>query len=144
MNEDPSNVSKLERLYDTFEEAGFEEAARVVGEIFDADVEFNALQTGEVGGRTYRGYDGMLGFFGELNSVFKEVHYEPPQFHPVGESIVIVFTRLAGLAVETSMPLRQDLALVYHFNQEGRVRCVDAYETPAEALEAAQRGHCDA
>jgi ketosteroid isomerase-like protein len=144
VNEASANAAKIERLYDTFENAGFEEAARVVGEVFDPDVEFNPLQTGEVGGRTYRGYDGMLGFFGELNSAFVEVQYEAPQFHPVGEQTVVAFTRLAGLAVESSMPMRQDLALVYHFNEEGRVRCVDAYETPAEALEAVQRGHADA
>jgi ketosteroid isomerase-like protein len=144
VNGEPDNAAKLERLYDTFENAGFEEAARVVGEVFDSEVEFNPLQAGEVGGRTYHGYDGMLGFFGELNSSFEEVHYEAPQFHPVGEHVVIAFTRLSGLSVESSMPMRQDLSLVYHFNEEGRVRCVDAYETPAEALEAAQRGHCDA
>ena len=144
MNAEPSNVARLERLYETFEEAGFAEAARVVQETFDADVEFNPLQTGDVGGRTYRGYDGMLGFFKELNAAFAEVHYEAPQFHPVGESKVIVFTRLAGLSSETSMPMRQDLSLIYEFNAEGLVRCVTAYETPADALEAAERGHADA
>jgi hypothetical protein len=40
--------------------------------------------------------------------------------------------------------LRQDLSLVYEFNEAGRAQRVTAYEAPAYALEAAQRGHADA
>ncbi len=143
MNDGPANAASLERLYEVFDRGGFEEAARVVQEVFDPEVEFNTLQAGDVGGGTYRGYEGMLTFFGELHGAFEEVNYEAPQFHPVGDRLVVAFTRISGLAKQTSMPLRQDLALVYEF-EDGTVRCVNAYETPADALEAAQRGHADA
>jgi ketosteroid isomerase-like protein len=56
---------------------------------------------------------------------------------------VVVLTRLAGISRETGHPLRQDLSLVYEF-RGGLAWRVTAYETPAEALEAAERGHAGA
>jgi ketosteroid isomerase-like protein len=138
-----SNAAKLEQLWDAFDAEGREGAARLLDQVYDPDVEFNPLPAGEAGGRTYRGIDGVIAFFDELNERFSHVRYEPPQFHPVGEELVVVLTRLNGLARDTGLPMRQDLSLVYEFS-EGLAHCVTAYETPAEALEAAQRGHAGA
>ena len=143
MSEQLSNTEQLARLYETFESGGAGAAAPLIEEIFDPDLEFNPLETGDVGGRTYRGREGMLAFFGELHAAFEEVRYEPPQLYPVGDELVVALTRLAGIARETGLPLQQDLSLVYEFSG-GRVRCVTAYDTPADALEAAERGHADA
>ncbi len=143
MTTPPSNAERLQGLYEAFEGGGLKAAGKLIDEIFDPDVEFNPLQAGGAGGRTYRGRDGVLAFFGELHDALGEVHYEPPQFHPVGDDLVVVFTLLVGTARETSMPLRQDLSLVYEF-VDGLARCVTAYDSPAEALEAAQKGHADA
>jgi ketosteroid isomerase-like protein len=139
----PSNGERIQLLWDSFEKGGFAATTAQIEETFDSDVEFNPLAAGQVGGRTYRGRDGMLAFFGELAAAFADVQFEPPQCHEVGEDLVVTFTRMVGTSRETSLPLRQDLSLVYEF-AEGRVQCVTAYETPAEALEAAQRGHADA
>ena len=138
-----SNAEKLRILYEAFDLGGTEAAAPLVPQTFHADVEFNPLEASGAGGRTYRGFEGMVSFFGELDQALEGVRYEPPQFHPVGENLVVVFTRLVGSERDTSMPLRQDLALVYEFS-EGLVRCATAYNSPAEALEAAERGHADA
>jgi ketosteroid isomerase-like protein len=138
-----SNAARIQQLWDTFESEGFGAAAEVAARIFDEDVEFNPLEAGSAGGRTYRGREGMMGFFGELAEGFADVDFEPVQCHSVGEEIVVAFTRMVGTAKGSGLPLRQDLSLVYEFG-EGRVQCVTAYESPAEALEAAQRGHADA
>jgi ketosteroid isomerase-like protein len=137
------NGERILRLYEAFENEGPQAVAKLIEETFDDDVEFIPLQTGEVGGRVYRGRDGMLAFFGEINETLENVRYEPPQCHQVGDDLVVTFTRLAGTDRGTSMPVRQDLSLVYEF-EGGLVRRMTAYETPAEALEAAQRGHADA
>jgi ketosteroid isomerase-like protein len=138
-----SNGERILRLYEAFEQEGPETVGKLIDETFDDDVEFIPLQTGEVGGRVYRGRDGMLAFFGEIHAALEDVRYEAPQCHQVGDDLVVTFTRLAGTDRETSMPVRQDLSLVYEF-EGGLVRRMTAYETPAEALEAAERGHADA
>jgi ketosteroid isomerase-like protein len=138
-----NNAERIRKLYQAFEFGGEEAAAKLIGETFDPDVEFNPLQAGDAGGRTYRGFQGLAGFFAELTESLEDVHYDPPQFHPVGNDLVIVFTRLVGTEKDTSLPLQQDLSLVYEIS-EGLVRCVTAYDSPAEALEAAERGHADA
>jgi ketosteroid isomerase-like protein len=137
------NAANLERLYETFEHEGVAAAAQMIEQLFDPEVEFNTLQTAGAGGRTYRGLEGMAGFFGELHGELSDVRYETPQFHPVGDDAVVTFTRMIGTAKQTGLTLRQDLSLVYEF-AESWVRCVTAHETPAEALEAAERGHADA
>lgn len=134
------NAEKIRRLYEAFEERAVTE--ELLEEIFDPDVEFNPLAHREAGGRTYRGRDGMGAFFGELHGEIGEIRYETPEFHCLGDA-VIAFTHLSGTDRDTSLPYRQDLSLVYEFSG-GRVRCVTGYETPAEALEAAQRGFADA
>jgi ketosteroid isomerase-like protein len=139
----PTNAELIQRLWDTFETEGFAAAAEVVDRVFDEDVEFNPLEAGGAGGRTYRGRDGMMGFFGELAEGFADVGFEPVQCHDVGEDVVVAFTRMVGKAKGTGLPMRQDLSLVYEFG-EGRVQCVTAFDSPAEALEAAERGHADA
>jgi ketosteroid isomerase-like protein len=141
--EEKSNAEKLRTLYEAFDLGGAEAAGPLIPQTFHADVEFNPLEASGAGGRTYRGLEGVASFFGELDQALEEVRYEPPQFHPVGEDLVVVFTRLVASERDSSIPLRQDLALVYEF-REGLVRCVTAYESPAEALEAAERGHADA
>jgi ketosteroid isomerase-like protein len=143
MTESRSNAEKLRKLYEAFDFGGAEAAGILIDATFDPEVEFNPLDTGAAGGRTYRGRDGMVAFFGELSEALEGVRYEPPQFHPVGDDLVVVFTRLVGTERDTAMPLRQDLSLVYEF-AGGLVRCVTAYDSPAEALEAAERGHADA
>jgi ketosteroid isomerase-like protein len=138
------NAEKLQGLWEAFDREGVAGAARLIDKVYDPDGEFNPLPAQEVGGRTYRGLDGVVAFFGELDAAFVDVHYEPPQFHPVGDDLVVVLTRLVGMARDTGLPLRQDLSLVYEFGSGGRARRVTAYATPADALEAAERGHADA
>ncbi|HEY8640149.1 MAG TPA: nuclear transport factor 2 family protein [Solirubrobacterales bacterium] len=138
-----SNAERLRKLYEAFDFGGAEAAGQLIDETFDPEVEFNPLEAGEVGGRTYRGRDGVLAFFGEMHDAVEEVRYESPQFHSVGDDLVVVFTRLVGTERDTAVPMRQDLSLVYEF-LDGRARCVTAYDSPAEALEAAARGHADA
>ena len=137
------NAEMLQRLWDTFETEGPKGAGGLIAQVYDPEVEFNPLQTKSAGGRTYRGLDGVIAFFGELDEAFSELRYEPPQFHPAGEDLVVVLTRLVGIARDTGLPVRQDLSLVYEF-EGGLAWRVTAYETPAEALEAAERGHADA
>ena len=140
MSPHDDNCAKLRRLYEAFEGRAVTE--ELLADTFDPDVEFNPMAHRDAGGRTYRGRDGMLAFFGELGDELGEIRYEMPDFHPVGEA-VIAFTQIAGTARDTSLPFHQDLAIVYEF-ADGLVTCVTGYETPAEALKAVERGHADA
>jgi ketosteroid isomerase-like protein len=141
--EGQNNAETLRRRFDAFETGGPRAAAELIDATFDPDVEFNPLPAGEAGGRTYRGLDGVAGFFSELHESFDDVRYESREFYPVGEARVIVFTHLVGVDRENSSPMRQELSLLYEF-AGGRARRVSAYDTPAEALEAAERGHVGA
>ena len=109
------NAGKVEGLFDAFEAGGPDAASQLIDEIFDPGVEFNPLPAGGAGGRTYRGLDGVRGFFSELHEAVEEVRYESRQFYSMGEDRVIVFTELVGIDRGSSAPLRQELSLVYVF-----------------------------
>jgi ketosteroid isomerase-like protein len=143
MTGQPSNADKLRRLFDAFDEGGPRAAAELIEETFDPDVEFNPRPAADAGGRTYRGLDGVAGFFAELHEALDQVRYESRQFYSRGEDLVIVFTDLAGIDKHTSMLIRQELSLLYEF-AGGLATRVTAYDSPADALEAAERGHADA
>ncbi len=138
-----SNSERIFRLYEAFENEGPEAVGKLIEETFDDDVEFIPLQTGEVGGRVYRGRDGMLAFFGDIHETLENVCYEAPQRHG---SVTTSSSPSRGLPELTGRPrcqVRQDLSLVYEF-EGGFVGRMTAYDSPAEALEAAQKGHADA
>jgi hypothetical protein len=143
MTQPNPNAEKLRRLFSAFEVGGSEAAGRLIPEVFEPEVEFNPLPAGEAGGRTYRGLDGVIGFFDELHEEFQEVHYDWREFYPLSEDIVLVFTQLVAIPAGSSVPLRQELSLVYEF-AGGLAQRVTAYDSPAEALEAAERGHAGA
>jgi ketosteroid isomerase-like protein len=143
MSSEPSNADKLRALFDAFETGGPEAAAPHVERSFHPEVEFNPMPAGSAGGRTYRGLDGVKGFFSELHDGFDAVRYESRQFYTAGEDTVIVMTTLYAADRSTGVPLRQELSLLYEFAGDLAIR-VTAFDTPAEALEAAERGHAGA
>lgn len=143
MSAPESNADRLRGLWEAFDNEGPEATARLLDTVYHPDVEFNPLPAGAAGGGIYRGLEGVVAFFGELTESYSDVHYEPPQFHPVGADLVVVLTRLVGVARDSGLPMHQDLSLVYEF-EAGLAHRVTAYGTPAEALEAAERGHADA
>jgi len=143
MTAPPTNGDRVLSLYEAFEHEGPAAVAKLIEETFDPDVEFIPLQIGDVGGRAYRGFDGMIAFFGEIHETLENDAYEPPQCHAIGDDLVVAFTRFAGIDRDSGLPVRQDLSLVYEF-KGGLVRRMTAYNSPAEALEAAERGHADA
>jgi ketosteroid isomerase-like protein len=143
MIQSQDHTEKLEALFEAFHTGGSRAAAGLVEQIFHPEVEFNTLGAGDAGGRTYRGLDGVADFFAELMDALDDVRFESPEFYPVGEDTVVVFTRRVGVDRRSGVPTREELALVYEFADE-TARRVTAYESPAEALEAAERGHAGA
>jgi ketosteroid isomerase-like protein len=132
-----ANIESLRRLYETGETGGLEAAGEMIDEVFDPEVEFSPLLAREVEGRSYHGRDGMRTFFGELQEALGEFRFERPEYQPVGDDLVVVFTRLVGTGRDSTVPIGQELALVYEFDG-GLVRRLTAYAAREEALRAAE------
>jgi ketosteroid isomerase-like protein len=120
-----------------YEGGGLEAALELIPEIFDPEVEFSPWLAREVEHRTYRGHDGLRTFFEELQDMLGEVRYAPPEFHPLSDDIVVVFTRLEGVGRGSDVSVGQDLGLVYEF-EGGLVTRLTAFGSHAEAMRAAE------
>jgi hypothetical protein len=132
-----ANLSALRRWSDTFRDEGFEAALAIIDEIFDPEVEFSPLLAREIEGRTYYGHEGLRAFFTELNEMLGGVHYEPAEYEPVADDVIVLFTRILGTGRGSAVPIGQDLCMVYEF-RHGLIRRMSAYGSREEALEAAR------
>jgi ketosteroid isomerase-like protein len=137
MNDAATNLGVLRRWVDAYEAGGIDGTEAVIGEVFDPEVEFSPLLAREIEGRTYHGHDGMREFFRELNDMLGDVRYEPPEYEVVGTDVILLFNRMIGSGRGSTVPVVQDLALVYEF-RDGLVIRFTAYGTREEALEAAR------
>jgi SnoaL-like domain len=132
-----ANLAALRRWSDTFRDSGFETALAMIDEIFDPEVEFSPLLAREIEGRTYYGYEGLRAFFTELNEMLGDVRYEPAEYEPVTDDVIVLVTRIIGTGRGSSVPIGQDLCMVYEFH-DGLIRRMSAYGSRADALAAAQ------
>ena len=125
------------RTEGTYEGGGLQAATELIPEIFDPEVEFSPWLAREVEHRTYHGHDGLRTFFQELQDMLGEVRYAPPEFHPLSDDVIVVFTRLEGVGRGSDVPVGQDLGLIYEF-QDGLVIRLTAFGSHEEALDAAK------
>jgi ketosteroid isomerase-like protein len=133
----PSNLETVERWYaraqGKYEGGGLDPVFELIPEIFDPEVEFSPWLAREVEHRTYHGHDGLRTFFQELQDMLGEVRYAPPEFHPLSDDVIVVFTRLEGVGRGSDVPVGQDLGLIYEF-REGLVIRLTAFGSHQEAL----------
>jgi hypothetical protein len=132
-----SNLERLQRWYETYRGRGLEPAADIIDEIFDPQVEFSPWLAREVERRTYHGREGLRAFFRELGEMLDEVSYEPPEYRPLSDDVIVVLTRLEGAGRGSAVPVARDLGLVYEF-QAGLVKRLTAFGSHEEALRAAE------
>jgi hypothetical protein len=136
-----SNLETLRRwsarAMGQYEGGGLEAVLEMIPEIFDPQVEFSPWLGREVEQGTYHGHDGLRRYFRELQDMLGEVQYATPEFRPLSDDLIVVFTRLEGAGRSSDVPVGQDLGLVYEF-QDGFVVRLTAFGSHKEALDAAK------
>jgi hypothetical protein len=137
VNEAERNLEALRRWSETYEQEGVEAALALVDEIYDPEVEFSPLLAREVEGRTLRGRDELRSFFRDLTQTLEGARYEGTELHPVAPDTIVLFTRLIGSGRGSTVPIGQELGLVYEF-EDGLIRRVTAYGSRDEAMSKAR------
>jgi hypothetical protein len=137
MTASQGNLERLQRWYGTYEGRGIQPAEDLIEEIFDPEVEFSPWLAREIERRTFHGHEGIRAFFRELGEMLGEVRYGKPEFHPLSDDVIVVLTRLEGAGRASSIPVGQNLGLVYEFCG-GLVIRLTAFGSHEEALRAAE------
>jgi ketosteroid isomerase-like protein len=123
------NVEILRRGYEGYNRTGEFEL-----ELFDPDGVWdnsNAVFDPAV----YRGVDGVREFLSWLREMWKQVRLEPEEFIVVDEDRVIVPTRIVSTGREDVQTIAHNANLFTL--RDGKITYVKAFQTKAEALEAA-------
>jgi hypothetical protein len=100
------------------------------------DCEWTPLLAG-VDGRTYRGPEGMVAFFGDWLDSFNP-RYEDRRFEEVAENIILASCRLRVEGRESQVGIDREIALVAMFDDDGLLRRGRAYDSRAAAAEGAR------
>jgi ketosteroid isomerase-like protein len=124
------NVDSVRRGFEVFRRGGVEALLEFV------DPEFETTTPPElaVEPTTYRGHDGLRGYFDSFYEVMEEVRFEPEEFIEAGGRVVVP-VRLVARGRGTGIEAEQRLVMVWTL-REGKMVRLDAYATKAEALAA--------
>ena len=133
-----SNLDLLRRWNDAHMGDDLEAALQTIDQIFDPEVEFSPLLAREVESRTYHGHEGVREFFRDLNDMLGGVSYGPGEYEQLSDDVILLAFEMTGTGRGSSVPLSQELFLVYEFRR-GLVRRFTAYGSREEALKAARR-----
>ena len=126
----------LSRIFEALERRDLDEAMAVLEEIAHADCEHTSVIGTGVEGRTYRGYDGVRGWFADLLESF-DVRYVDRDFRVLGEDRVLLLCtnklRGRGSGAEVS----REIGVVWWI-EDGLIRRGRSYGSHAEALAAVE------
>jgi ketosteroid isomerase-like protein len=126
----------LGRACDTLERSDVEGFMAIIEEISHPNCEWTSHFSGEVEGRTHRGYDGMRTWASDLSEAF-DVRYEDREFRAIGDDVVLFLCRFEYRGRGSGIDLSNELGVLYEF-EEGQFRQGRAYGSHAEALAAAE------
>jgi hypothetical protein len=109
--------------------------SQVVGRLMHPDGQWEPLLVGVEGG-PYVGPQGVLTWFDDFMGAF-EVRYEPPEFVPVGDDVVITLGAMRLRGRESDIEVTRDVGTVYEFDGD-KVRRGRVYESRADAIAAVE------
>jgi len=102
----------------------------------DPDVEFTTLILGLEGGGSYRGHEGVRGWWEKLFSVFPDFSSEIEEVRDLGD-VTIMRVRQRGQGMESDAPTDQTAWLVTEVGANKTAVWWGVFRSEAEALEAA-------
>jgi ketosteroid isomerase-like protein len=91
---------------------------------------------------TYRGADGIRRYFDSFYEAMDRVNFEPHDFIPVGERVVVPLT-LRARGRTTGIETAQDIVLIWDL-KDGKAIRIEVYATLDEAMAAARSTAGDA
>ena len=125
----------VERTWDAVESGDRERLRALAEELVAPDCEWTPLLSG-IDGRTYRGPDGMVAFFGDWLSSFAP-RYEDRAFEQVGDGVVVARCTLMIEGRESGVGIDREVALVVEF-EGGLLQRGRAFDSRDEAIRAAE------
>ena len=126
----------VDATWDAVERDDRARLSALADEFVHPDCEWTPLVAG-VDGRTYRGPEGMVAFFGEWLESFNP-RYEDRRFEEVAENIVLASCRMRIEGRESQVGIDREIALVAVFDDGGLLRRGQAYDSRAAAVEGAR------
>jgi ketosteroid isomerase-like protein len=81
---------------------------------------------------TYRGHDGIRGYFQSFQDAMDEIHFHPERFWDVGDSVVVA-ARLNAKGRQTAIPVEQRFVQVWTIRGGKAIR-LQTYVSLSEAL----------
>jgi ketosteroid isomerase-like protein len=127
------NAERLRAGYTALAEGGVEALLEYVDPQFETTTPPEMVTEPD----TYRGHDGLRRYFASFEEAMEDIRFEPHEFVPVGELVVVPAT-LRARGKQTGLEAEQELFNLWHL-REGRAIGLEVFATMEEAMAAARR-----
>ena len=129
-------IEPLGRAMDALERSDVDGFMAIIEEISHPDCEWAPYVSGQVEGRTFRGFDGMRAWASDLVEAF-EVHYADRDLRPVGDETVLFLSRFVYRGRGSGVEISHEVGVLWEY-EDRLFRRGRSYGTHAEAQAAAE------
>jgi ketosteroid isomerase-like protein len=127
------NVEFLRQGYEALERGDMEAFTALSRERLGPDFDFHHVWDG----RVFKGFEGTQEWVADTRDTWEEYRQELKEIVDLGENVVVVL-RVSARGGGSGVPVAQELAVLWTFENEKPVRA-RSFTSRAEALEAAGR-----
>jgi ketosteroid isomerase-like protein len=128
----PENVEFLRSGYEALQRGDLESFTALARERLGPDFEFHHVWDG----RVFKGFEGAMEWISDTRETWAEYSQEVEEIAELGEDDVLVVVRISGRGGGSGVPVAQELAVVWRF-EDGMAVEARSYTSREEALAAA-------
>jgi ketosteroid isomerase-like protein len=128
-----SNVDLIRRGFEDLERDGYKALLSLIAPDFELTTPPDLASEPD----TYHGPEGVTRYFESFYEAMEEIHFQPHEFRPIGDWVVVPFTvvargRTTGLQAEQSAVMAWKL-------RDGKAVRLEVFAALGEALETVER-----
>jgi ketosteroid isomerase-like protein len=128
----PENVEFLRSGYEALQRGDLESFTALARERLGPDFEFHHVWDG----RVFKGFEGVMEWISDTRETWAEYSQVVEEIAELGEDDVLVVVRISGRGGGSGVPVAQELAVVWRF-EDGMAVEARSYTSREEALAAA-------
>lgn len=133
-------IPALDRAFDALERRDLGGFIAAAAQHMDPDCVLRSGIGSVVGGRLYRGVDGIREWFAELLETADDIHWLQRRYEPVGETVLLFLAQLEFTGAASQAPVASEVGAVYEF-EDDLCKRVTSFTSHAEARDKAEAVH---
>ena len=133
-------IPDLDRAFDALERRELDAFISAAEDHMDPDCVFSSAIGSAVGGREFRGLDGIREWFAELLETADDIGYTSRHYEPVGDTVLLFLAQFRFTGTTSRAPVASEVGAVYEF-ERGACTRITSFTSHADARTRAEAVH---